>query len=279
MAQQDKTLLIVTPSSPNGAVGEYFPVPIALAGNPTFDKITGSGGWQVVERPKQKAATQWYDESPYELTISGILDLTVTRSSHTVDQDVAQIISWQKVPTLHASVIQPPTLRLSGPVLGTDLTWVVYSVKWGEAIRVANIDSGSGGGGRGPGQGGGPPDNTIPGSTPLNGGTLYYGGTGSLMQQAFEMVLYEYIPPFPSTSTPTATHKKNTTNLSSKTYTIVKGDTLAKIALKTMGSAKIENQQDIIAANGGGYVNARIKIRSGSQIAGLVGVKIRIPSA
>src|ERR1035437_6986703 len=133
MASQDKTLLMITPSSPNGAAGEYFQVPLAIAGDPVFDKVSGSGGWQVVERPKQKAATQWYDEAPYQLTIEAIIDPSVTNSSHTPNQDVAQLISWQRIPTLHAAVIQPPTLKISGPVLGTDLPWVVYSIKWGPA--------------------------------------------------------------------------------------------------------------------------------------------------
>ncbi len=287
MTNQDKTLLIVTPSSPNGGHGEYFPVPLAIAGDPTFDLASSSGGWQIIERPKQKAATQWYDRAPYELVVDAIIDPSVTHSSRRPEQDVKQILSWVQPPTLHAAVIQPPTLHLRGPVMGTDLTWVVYTIKWGAAIRVP--PSGHTPSQHTPGALRASWDQPNIASTPLSNGAVgsvgaearslsSYGPPGSIVQQMLTLTFYEYVPPFPTRnhkSSPAKLAARGGRHNSAKIYIVKTGDTLASITAKELGRATAANERAIIDANKG---DATLKFRSPGQVlSSMVGKRIKIP--
>ena len=76
MPVSQNTVVTLTPvnlSSLNSTGGSYSSVTLMLLGDATFGLI-GSGGWQVVDRPKQVAATQWFDRSPYQLQFDGLLD-------------------------------------------------------------------------------------------------------------------------------------------------------------------------------------------------------------
>jgi len=274
----DKSLLVLSPSSPNGS---FRPVILGVAGDPTFNQATGSGGWQVVERPKQSAATQWYDRAPFQISIPCILDPTATHSPYSPDDDVRELRSWLSAPSLSANVIQPPTITINGPVIGTDLTWVVYSLSFDVALRA--------------GMSGWSETHQV---DPSKGhqdmglrADMYaythreqvFGQTyapGAIMQQNLTIVLYEYNPPFPSsvkTSTPAQTARRNLKTASTRSYTVKSTDTLALIAASQMGKASTTNEQAIIDANAG---DKTLNLRSPNQIlTTLVGKTIKIPAA
>lgn len=231
-------LLIMTPYSPNKS---YKPVTVGIAGPIPFSQVSGSGGWQIVDRPKRTAATQWYDRSPFQLVVTAILDQSVTHSATTPFEDVLQLRSWLSAPEVNASVIQPPTITLKGPTLGNDLTWVVYSIAWNDALR-----------------------------DPYS---------AELIQQNIVITLYEYNPPFPTgtkKSSPAATAAKNNGNATTKNYVVKQGDTLAKIASQQLKGTKLSTAESmIIFANKN---DPTLNMRSPNQILTiLVGKTIKIP--
>jgi len=253
----DKSLLVLTPSSPNGS---YRPVILGIAGDPTFSQAGGSGGWQIVERPKQIAATQWYDRAPFQISIPCIIDPTATLSPYRPDDDIREMLSWLSAPSISSNVIQPPTIKISGPVLGTDLTWVAYSISMDAALRAGTngfVEYGR--------------RNKVIGQT--------Y-SPGAVMQQHTTVVLYEYNPPFPSstnTSSPAQVARRNLKTASTRSYVVKANDTLAQIAAQQMGKASTSNEQAIIDANAG---DKTLSLRSPNQIlSSLVGRTIKIPVA
>jgi len=233
-------LLTLTPYSPNKA---YHPVKMGIAGQVPLTQVSGSGGWQIVDRPRRAAATQWYDRSPFQLVIPAIMDQSVTYSATTPGEDVSQLLSWLSAPDVNATVIQPPTIKVNGPVLGTELTWVLYSLEHGDAIRNAQ--------------------------------------TGAIIQQALTITLYEYNPPFPSLvvgAGPAATAAKSNAGGTTKNYVVKSGDSLAKIASQQMKGVSLSKAESaIIAANRG---DPALNMRSPGQIlTTLLGKTIKIPSS
>lgn len=97
---------------------------------------SGSGGWQVVERPRRKSATQWLDYAPYTLTMTLMLDGITAHplgQGVSVEGDCSRVAAWEKP---QDGQIEPPQLTVTGPVPGTTgREWVVQSLDWGAAIR------------------------------------------------------------------------------------------------------------------------------------------------
>lgn len=155
MAQRDVT---ITPVNPGGA-GVVF----GLAGDAKLSRwgmgSTGEGGWQIVDRPRQGATTEWVDYSPYQmdlsLIINGFSDVP-GGSPQSIENACNAVASWE-LPALGTSPPEPAKLQVAGPVPGTDLTWVVYITNWKNAYRD--------------------------------------GITGERLYQELEMTLWEYNPP------------------------------------------------------------------------------------
>ena len=234
------TFITITPAGSYSGLASYRPVVVKLMGHATYAPM-GSGGWQVVDRPKSTAATQWFDRAPFQLSFEGILDgesHTQPESQNFVDNSCVQIESWLKaVPGL----TQPPVFNISGPVPGTEKYWVLFNVEFTDAIR--DIVS------------------------------------GSRVTQNVRITLYEYVPPLGRGYTmfgltPSSEFVSNNTNSStvvqtSKTYTVKKGDTLQKIA---NANRKKLTVYAYVAA-----IKNLNKIRDNAQLTTLVGKKIKIP--
>lgn len=237
-------LLTMTPHSPNGAPGQYRPVLLGLAGDPPILPVSSSGGWQVVDRPKQIAATQWFDRSLWSINLVCYIDPSVTHASTTPDSDVEQLMSWIDAPSVTAAVIQPPTITLGGPLKAANrFTWVIYGIQFDEAIRDFQ--------------------------------------TGALRSQKVNITLYEYNPPFPSSDvkkSPAKTATKASKTGATKTYRVKEGDTLAKIARREMKGSPLSltaREAAIVALN----QNDKTRLRSPNQILhGLLYKTIKIPS-
>jgi LysM repeat protein len=116
----------ITPILPAGT-GINF----TLTDEPTFQEVTGgsgSGGWQVVDRPRLTAALQWYDAALFQITLPVVIstyDPTGATGS-SIEYACRTLRNW-KYPV--PGTIQPPILELSGPVEGTDLQWCLYSLQ------------------------------------------------------------------------------------------------------------------------------------------------------
>ena len=124
----------------NGVTGSrsagtgFYNITMGLVDNALYGPIT-SGGWQVVDRPKQVSATQWMDRAPYKLEFTGILDSSVTAptgSSSTVETDCAQLELWMEP---LKGLLEPPSIKVDGPLPGTSRTWVLFAIEFQDAIR------------------------------------------------------------------------------------------------------------------------------------------------
>lgn len=89
---------------------------------------SGTGGWQIVDRPRRKTTGEWLDWNQFQLT----LPLIIEGNGQSIEAVIAEVESWELPP---GGGIQPPVLGIGGPVPHTDLQWVVFSLTWNEAIR------------------------------------------------------------------------------------------------------------------------------------------------
>jgi hypothetical protein len=180
-----------------------------VMGDAERDQVSGSGGLQVIDRPRLVAATQWYDRSPFQLTLNFILDTTIT--SATPIDDMEQMETWLEAATTSGTIIQPPYLTITGPTPGTSYRWMLSTLT--EKSRLY---------------------------TPA-GGQLQVIGVAVLYE-------FNPPYPYASTS-PAKTAQNTSTTKTHKSYTIKAGDTILKIAASQMGKASTANELAIRAAN------------------------------
>lgn len=233
------TLVTLTPNS-----GTSSAVNFGLVDQTTYGPVTGSGGWQVVDRPKMVSATQWYDRSPFQLVMTVVLDNEITQGAAqagtSVEADCNTVESWlDPVPNTYL----PPTFSISGPVPGgsssaNPKTWVVFSLEFNDAIRDFS--------------------------------------TGNRTQQVIKLTLYEYTPPFKNASP--ASKAASTISASSTTskgvYTIKKGDTLISIAAKNKHTNSTSAYIAQIKA-----LNSSLKsFRDNATLSTMVGKTIKLPA-
>ena len=125
------TVVSIQPINPAGAA-----VPFSLWGDATYSPASagGGGGWQIVDRPRLVAATQWYDRAPMQLELPVALDSrTLFGNDNTNIENYCVIVDgWQdKVPGGQ----QPPVFNISGPVPGIQHQWIMQKVVFSEALR------------------------------------------------------------------------------------------------------------------------------------------------
>lgn len=222
------TRLAITQSAPAGGT-----VVFDLQGDSTLTRDSG-GGWQIVDRPRRQASTEWLDYGPFTLTLPLLLDGTITGGPgfnpampvpmllangwQSIEWAASLIDTWQE-----PAGLETPRLTVVGPVPHSDLTWVCKSVTWNEAIR----------------------DNA----------------TGERVQQKLSLVLLEYCPPVVALSqSPAAAAAAAQAAAaaakgpgappapSARTYTVRAGDTLSAIAVRFFGNYR--RYIDIAALNG-----------------------------
>jgi nucleoid-associated protein YgaU len=123
------------PNGPNPVViaGGGQTVEAWLIGNPAYGRASGSsasasagtGGWQVVDRTRQKAATEWLDTYPFAMTMKLRLDGDASNSSAagSVEGAIAALESFE-LPTVGSYPPLPPILTIWGPIPHTELFWV-----------------------------------------------------------------------------------------------------------------------------------------------------------
>jgi hypothetical protein len=211
-------LTVLTPHTLSG--GSYRPVTLMVMGEAEQSQVSGSGGVQVIDRPRRVAATQWFDRSPFMLTLNFIMDATITSS--TPISDFAELERWLEAPTTSGTIIQPPYLSISGPTPGTSRHWMLSTLT--EKTR------------------------------------LYTPSRGELSVTGVAVLYEFQPPyPYKSTS-PAKNQRQTTTSKTSKTYTIKAHDTILKIAALKMGKASAENGMDILNMNRNVLGNAKMTV-------------------
>ena len=125
--------------------GTWF-VQCVLIGNPSQSRAGGSsasassgmGGWQVVDRSRQKAATEWLDYYPIAMSFSCLLDAGPGLNPGSVEGWISTLESFEE-PVPGSTPPEPPILTVDGPVPHTDKFWVCTRLEFpagtGSAIR------------------------------------------------------------------------------------------------------------------------------------------------
>ena len=195
------TQVIITPVSPPGQS-----LILGLLDDSTYEQAGSgaNGGWQIVDRPRQVAAAQWYDRSPWQLTGKAAIDsYTMFGNNNTSVEPNCQLVEgWMdKVPGTQL----PPILSITGPVPGIQREWVLFKASFSKAVR-----------------------------DPQAGFRVY---------QEVDLTLYEYNAPLTTISGLPSPAQTAQANLAAQTaaqsynlYTAAQGDTLVTIAASQMGS-------------------------------------------
>ncbi len=122
--------VLIIPISPPGP-----PVGVHLTGSATLGQVSGgSSGWQIVDRPRQYPATQWYGGQLSQIVLAVTLDID-SGAGVSIQGYLDAIMSWT---IAAAGQNRPPVLRLTGPIPATDLRWVLYSASWDDVSVIRN---------------------------------------------------------------------------------------------------------------------------------------------
>src|ERR1035437_4243755 len=114
-----------------GAVNPAGPlIRCVLIGNAAYSRhggtsasaSSGAGGWQTVDRARQKAATEWVDYSPMSMTIQAMLDGGTNDASGTVEPQIAVLESYE-MPVAGSAPPPGPTLQGAGPGAPYETFW------------------------------------------------------------------------------------------------------------------------------------------------------------
>lgn len=122
------------------------PVQCGLIGNAAHSRqggtsasaSSGGGGWQIVDRVLNRAATEWLDFNPMVMTLNLILDGGLGSTAQSVEGQIAIIESYE-TPAPGTQPPLPPIIGVSGPIPHTDTFWVCSRLTFpgddGAAIR------------------------------------------------------------------------------------------------------------------------------------------------
>lgn len=80
----------------------------------------GFGGWEVVARPKRVGIVRFAGRDPFRMEVPVLFDGYGMGKGQ--EADISTLIRMSQPPT---ELKQPPTIKISGAVPRTDLTWVI----------------------------------------------------------------------------------------------------------------------------------------------------------
>jgi LysM repeat protein len=220
-AHSAPTIVTISPVAIPATNAKYSPISLGLLGSAEYG-IIGQGGWQIIDRPKMVAATQWFDRSPYSLKFSAIIDHSITApvtpgapilsTSTSVENDCEQLELWlEKVDATYS----PPVLSITGPVPGIKRLYVLYGLSFRDALRDQEA--------------------------------------GYRIQQTVDITLYEYSPPLGNTlnqysyaPSQTFAEQQNSSDITGTQqfiiYTVKDGDTLTSISNNFYGNPSMTQQ-------------------------------------
>lgn len=122
MAQLDLIFGSVNPAGPL--------IRCVLIGNAAYSRhggtsssaTSGGGGWQTVDRARQKAATEWLDYGPMNMTIKALLN-GGSNPAITVEPQIAVLESYEMV-VAGSTPPEAPQIQVTGPVPHNEFIWV-----------------------------------------------------------------------------------------------------------------------------------------------------------
>lgn len=211
-----------------------------LIGDGTANPTGGYGGWEVKPRARRRGLTRWTGNEPLVIDIPILIDYFVEGDGKQGEKDIR---SLEKMAGLEAGMEEPPLIQFdSGGVVPHDrhdaphVDWVIERIEWGDGLR---------------------------------------GVGGNRQRQAAVVTVRQYIEDDnlhnESAAQRRRRRKKNKRKKGKekkgskvKEYTVKKGDTLAKIAARYLGSSK--RWQEIAKLNG---------IRDPNRLT--AGQKLRLP--
>jgi hypothetical protein len=90
--------------------------------------VGGSGGWDVVSRPRRVAMTQWTGRDPYRMDVPILFD--GYRFKDSVEEDIARLNNM----SIGHDYDPPPTINIDGAVPVKGATWVIENIDWGDEV-------------------------------------------------------------------------------------------------------------------------------------------------
>lgn len=199
-------LVTLTPISSTNGAPTGSGITFGLLGDADYTPASGGqGGWQIIDRPRQVAATQWYDRSPMSLKMDLMISSEIIYGigGQSIELICLIVDGWQdKLPGTN----QPPIFAVAGPIPGIQHQWCLYTPDFTDAIRDSQA--------------------------------------GFRIQQKVTITLYEYNSPLQTqTNNPSpaaqATYIQNQQNSGAggyMLYTVVAGDTLETIAANLLSN-------------------------------------------
>lgn len=97
----------------------------------------GSGGWEVVPRPRRVALTIWRGRDPYTMDVPVLLDGWLAERS--VEQDIARLNQM----FMGTDLKSPPTIQIEGAVPVKGIKWV-GTIEWGTNVIWEETPRGAG---------------------------------------------------------------------------------------------------------------------------------------
>lgn len=189
------------------------------SGGTSASASSGQGGWQIIDRARKKAATEWLDYYPMVMTMDAMFDGGAGLMPNSVESQIATLETFE-VPATGSFPPLPPVLIVSGPVAHTDLFWVCSKL-------------------------------TFPGGDD----TAIRDVNGVRTQQYFSIELTEYSPSSAITDPNLSPAQQAAQGLplgtpgglgtvapSGQNYTVIAGDTLESIAAKQLGNVLLWTQ-------------------------------------
>jgi LysM repeat protein len=222
-------------AGPKGPVVGFIPVIKSGKVRPVYVLLgfgaavaSSGGGWVSVSRPKRKGFTVWNGQDPYQMNIQVMFDGLADNAS--VEGDYEALRRIMRVSVGAAS--RPSPCRVVGAVPLTQVPWVVQAIDQDAASIIRRQD----------------------------GQIIRVAATVSLLEYV-EADVAVSLKPSPAAA---AVSRQTATAPSVRSYTVVSGDTLSRIAQRLLGS--YARYPEIAALN---------NIRDPSRIS--VGQVLRIP--
>jgi LysM repeat protein len=186
-------------------------ITFALLGGAAADRSgAGVGGWQVTDRPRRRATTEWVDAPPLSMT----LPLLITDSSGRMQSVEAQIAAVEAWELAAPGGIQPPVLTVRGPLPHTELRWVAKTLTWSADGAYRNPT-----------------------------GQRYYQELNlTLLEYVPAKIAFSPLSPAKSAAQRQAAATSANSGPSGRTYTVKTGDTLSGIAARILGDYRRATQ-------------------------------------
>lgn len=129
------TIQAVDPPGPQVSVGMVGAPSQSRRGGSSASAASGGGSWQIVDRARGRAATEWVDYNPMVMSFS----LIAEGYGGSVEDTLAIIESYE-LPAPGTQPPRPPIVQIGGPVPHAEAQWVVSALSFpaGEDVQVRN---------------------------------------------------------------------------------------------------------------------------------------------